>query len=328
MSDFTYSYDTMSLTANGNLDVPDDIHYAIASLFTSSMRGTPYLELAIQTTSTSDLTIYNSVLKKLSNGIFVPTTSNADELILSQSSSQYYLLGSVNDKRVYTCDNYLIYENKAQYDALTPSSLYFNFKNSKGTIEVNSDRSQELPPEGSSSNPPYTIQFVNENSIYYYYANTIVYLLIDYTNTQNTSYGFTIYIMQSYSSNVSTAVNFDELPLLYPLLVDETIVGAGNTLPSNWAYSYYIVPNNESIQAVAVGTIYKTRDGLLNAYIYLSPTYCNKLYESIMKTQPQNVTTTNTATTNTSTTNTSTPNIATTNTSTPNIATTRTFKWV
>ena len=296
MADYTYSYETMTLTSTGNLVVPNDINYTITSNFNNSIRGTPYIEIVIKPTKTSTYAIvYNSVLNNLATNNFLTTTSNASELIMPPESFEYYALLNVNDNRVYMCDNFLSYENKAL--ALTPTNLYFKYKNSNGCIQVTSNRSQALPNINTTSNSsqtqalPYTLQMVNENSIYYYYANQVVYLLIDYTNNLNTSYGFTIYIMQSYCNQVTKNVNMSNLNMLYDLLIDEQVVGSGKTLPSNWCYASYNIPNPELIQAVSAGIIYKTRDGLSNAYVYLDPKYCNKLYESTLKTKPNNVAT-------------------------------------
>lgn len=290
MTEYIYSYETMSLTSMGNLVVPSDINYAITCNFNNSIVGTPYIEVVIQQTETStSVIVYNSVIQNLSENKCLTTTSNADQLIIPTSSSAYYALINVNDKRVYTCDNYLSYANKAL--ALTPTNLYFKYKNSNGCMQVTSNRAQSITStnKSTSASLPYTVETVSENCIYYYYSNRAVYLLIDYTNTLNTSYGFTIYIMQSYCNQKTKNINSSNLDTLYDLLIDEKLVGSGNTLPSNWVYCYYIIPNSVMLQAVSVGTIYKTRDGLSNAYVYLDPTYCNKVYESTLKTQPSNV---------------------------------------
>jgi hypothetical protein len=292
----------MSLTSTGNLVVPSDINYTLTCNFNSSIRGVPYIEIVIQKTKLSTFAIvYNSVLYNLSQNDFLTTTSNASELIIPTSSAEYYALINVNDNRVYTCDNYLSYEPKSKTQP--PTNLYFKYANSNGCMQVTSNRAQPFPTTSTNSKQsksqslPYTVESVDENSIYYYYSNKVAYLLIDYNNSLNTSYGFTIYIMQSYCTQVTKDINSSNLNMLYDLLIDESLVGSGNTLPSNWTYSSYNIPNSAVLQSVSVGTIYKTRDGLSNAYIYVNPTYCNKLYEATLKTSPTKIAESNITTT-------------------------------
>jgi len=282
MSEYTYSYQTMSLTASGNLSVPTDINFFLTNLSSVSTRGTPYMEIIVQLTETdTSYAIYNNVLKYLSDDNFFTTTCNSDELVIPDQSESYYKLINKNDKRVYCCDNQVYYANKAL--AYTPSNLYFKYKNS--------DYGQLTIPSGNLETPnsdtySYAINSVSRNTIFYYYTGTTVYTLIDFTNSQNTSYGFTIYIMQSYSNQISDSVSFAALPNLYPVLMNETIVGSGNSIPKNWLYTYFVLDENTSIQAVSVGTAYLTQDGLRNSYVFLDPTYSSVIYDQTLITCP------------------------------------------
>jgi hypothetical protein len=284
----------MSLTASGNLVVPPDINFFITNLSSVSTRGTPYMEIIVQLTETdTSYAIYNNVLKYLSDYNFFTTTCNSDELVIPDKSELYYKLINKNDKRVYCCDNQVYYANKAL--AYNPSNLYFKYKNSEyGQLTIPSGNLQTPNPNTNS----YVINYVSRNTIFYYYTGTTVYTLIDFTNSQNTSYGFTIYIMQSYCNQVLEGVSFATLPNLYPILMDESIVGSGNTLPKNWLYTYFVLDKGTTLQAVSVGTAYITQDGLKNSYVFLDPTYSNIVYEKTLITYPS-VIANSTITTNT-----------------------------
>jgi hypothetical protein len=104
--------------------------------------------------------------------------------------------------------------------------------------------------------------------------------------------------MQSYCNQVLEGVSFATLPNLYPILMDESIVGSGNTLPKNWLYTYFVLDKGTTLQAVSVGTAYITQDGLKNSYVFLDPTYSNIVYEKTLITYPS-VIANSTITTNT-----------------------------
>ena len=283
MSEYAYSYQTMSLTASGNLSLPSDNTFYLTNSFSNSTRGTPYMEIIVQLSETdTTYAVYNNVLKYLGSNEFFTTTNNADEIDIPEQTNNYYKLIYKNDKRVYTCDNQVYYGNIAtQY---TPSNLYFNFKNSNyGQLTIPAGN-QETP---NSDTNAYAINSVDRNSIFYYYSGTTVYTLIDFTNSQNTSYGFTIYIMQSYCNQVSDSVTFATLPHLYGTLMDENIVGSGNTIPKNWLYTYFTISKDQQyVEAVSVGTAYLTQDGCKNSYVFLDPTYSNILYEQTLVSAP------------------------------------------
>lgn len=282
MTEYTYSYETMALTASGNLPVPSDINLFLTNLSSTSTRGTPFMEVIVQFTETdTTYAVYNTVLKYLSLNNFFTTTNNADELIIPDQSESYYKLIYKNDKRFYCCDNQLYYANKAL--AYTPSNLYFKYKNSDyGQVTIPSGNLQTPNPSSNA----YVINTVQRNSIFYYYSGTTVYTLIDFTNSQNTSYGFTIYIMTAYANQISNTVSFASLPNLFPALMDETLVGSGNTLPKNWIYTYYVLDKKTNIEAVSVGSAYLTNDGLKNVYVFLDPKYSSIIYNQTLVTYP------------------------------------------
>ena len=282
MSEYAYSYDTMSLTASGNLPVPKDINLFITNLFSSSTRGTPYMEIIVQLNETdTSYAIYNNMLKYISTQNFFTTTCDSDELIIPNQNESYYKLIYKNDKRVYCCDNQVYYGNKAL--AYSPSNLYFKYKNSIfGELTLPSGNYQ-TPNKDTSA---YVINSVGRNSIFYYYSGSTVYTLIDFTNSQNTRYGFSIYIMQSYSNQIINGINFATLPNAYSLLMNEAIVGSGNTIPKNWIYTYFVLDKTISLEVVSVGTAYITQDGLKNSYVFLDPRYSSVIYEQTLATRP------------------------------------------
>lgn len=294
MSQYVYSYQTMSLTASGNVKVPSDVNLYITNEFSVSTRGTPYMEVIVQLTETdTSYAVYNNMLKYLSDNNFFTTTNSADELIIPDQSESYYKLIHKNDKRVYCCDNQVYYGNKAL--AYTPSNLYFKYKNSDyGQVTIPSGNLQTPNPDTAA----YVINSIQRNSIFYYYSGTTVYTLIDFTNSLNTSYGFTIYIMQSYANQVINTVSFATLSNLYPVLMNESTVGSGNTIPKNWLYTYFVLDKTISLEAVSVGTAYFLQDGLKNSYIFLDPAYSSVIYDQTLATQPT-IVASSTITTNT-----------------------------
>ena len=102
--------------------------------------------------------------------------------------------------------------------------------------------------------------------------------MIDFNNSLNTTYGFTIFIMQSYTTQIYP-VTSNNLTELASVLENKEIVGDDNTMPQNFVYSYLVLPKNITLQAVSVGTAYLLQDGLNNSYVFLDPLYSNTIYD-------------------------------------------------
>jgi hypothetical protein len=271
------SYQKMVLSSLGNKIVPSDANLFITNQSTSSTRFSPYMELIFQISeSDTDYAIYNTFLKYTSEDLAYVETNNADQLIIPPKSTEYYKLIYTNDKRYYTCDQQIYYG--FTNDAIGPDTLYFTYKNNFKAICKVPNGNAVTPSSGG----PYTVSNVSRNSIFTYYSGTTVYLLIDFNNSLNTNYGFSIFIMQSYTRQVYP-VSSSNLTELANVLEDEKIVGSGNTIPSNFVYSYSILAKNLTLQAVSVGTAYLLQDGLNNSYVFLDPTYSDVIYEQYYK---------------------------------------------
>jgi hypothetical protein len=266
------SYETMILSSLGNQIVPSTANLFLTNQSTSSTRFSPYMELIFQIEETdTSYAIYNTFLKYVSEDVAYVETHDASQLIIPPKSDYYYALIYVNDKRYYTCDQQIYYGYTSSTTG--PDTLYFKYKNNQKAICKLPNGNAVTPSSGGA----YTVSDVNRNSIFTYYSGTTVYLLIDFNNSLNTTYGFTIFIMQSYTTQIYP-VTSNNLTELAPVLENQEIVGSGNTIPSNFVYSYLILPKNITLQAVSVETAYLIQDGLNNSYVYLDPSFSNTIY--------------------------------------------------
>ena len=272
------SYGEMVLTSNGNKIIKNGANIFVTNQNGTSTRYAPYMELIIQINEgDTQYAIYNSFLKYTSDDVTYVETNDASQLIIPPKTSQYYRLYDINDKRYYTCDQQIYYGFNST--TIGPPTLYFHYKNNQKAILKIPNGNAVTP----SNNGVYTINEVNRNTVFSYYSSTTVYILIDFDNTLKTKYGFSIFVMQSYCTQVF-AVNPSNLSILGSLLEDEKIVGQGNTLPSNFVYSYLILDKEITLQVVSVGKAYLTQDGLKNSYIFLDPAYSNTIYEQYYQT--------------------------------------------
>ena len=267
------SYQDMILSSLGNKIVPSGANLFVTNQHTSSTRYSPYMELIFQINENdTSYAIYNTFLKYISDDVAYVETHVAEQLIIPNKSEYYYKLIYTNDKRYYICDQQIYYG----YTSTTtgPDTLYFYYKNNIKAICKLPNGNAVTPSSGGA----YTISEVSRNSIFTYYTGTTIYLLIDFNNSLNTTYGFTIYIMQSYTTQIYP-VTSNNLTELSTVLDDIKIVGNGNTIPNNFIYSYLVLPKNITLQAVSVGTAYLLQDGLNNSYVFLDPIYSNTIYE-------------------------------------------------
>lgn len=275
--DQNVTYDQIILTSNGNLPIPPGVDLYITNNDTISTRYSPYMELIFQLNEgDTSYAVYNNFLKYQTSGLEYIETHVSDDLIIPPRTSQYYSVFYKNDKRFYTADQQIYYS--FQSNTVGPNELYFTYKNnSKAICKI---------PNGNSTTPSgagdYIANTINRNSIFKYYGGSPVFLLVDFSNQMNTNYGFTIWIMQSYSNQIYS-VTQSNITLLSSVLKDESIVGSGNTLPDFMTYSYCNIPANSSIQAVSLNIAYLIQDGVGNSYIYLDPTYSDILYNKYYK---------------------------------------------
>jgi hypothetical protein len=132
-----------------------------------------------------------------------------------------------------------------------------------------------------NASKPYTASYINRTSIWVYYPNTQVFLLIDYNNKTLNQYGFAIYAMQSYSSKIYKDLKYNELIYLSKKLNDTSLVGE-NILPPLWTYCIVNLDENTYMNVVSIDTAVVIQDSLYNTYNYVSPIFCRFLYESAL----------------------------------------------
>jgi hypothetical protein len=217
----------------------------------------------------NEVTLYNSfVNNSLKN---VANVMSKNQLVIPSSSPQYTSYVGSNDNRFFTSDMVITLNTPIGEG---PDYLYFDFiDNSNLKFAIAKCVSFIYQPSG-----PYSPIQVNRYNIWVYYPYTQVYMLINSSDTRN-SYGFSIWIMQGYTTQ-KYPVTIDLLPLLNTYLTNKDIVGS-DTPPSNWSYSYTNLAINTFLNVTAIGEAYIIQDGLNNTYQYLDPTYCNFLYENI-----------------------------------------------
>lgn len=267
------SYQTIVLTALGNLEIPDGVNFYFTNRFNTSTRNSPYMELIFQINEgDTEYAIYNTFLKYTSNNLSIVETNDADQIIIPPTSKDYYRLEYMNDKRFYTCDSQMYYGFTES--SFGPPNLYFSYKNCLNAILQVPNGNGVYPSSGGA----YTVSNVSRYAIFWYYPATTVYLLIDFNNSMNTSYGFSIFVMQSFCKQIYP-VTEEGLNTLNEVLINPDIVGSDNVLPTNWIYSYSILNKDFYLNAVSIGTAYQTQDGLSNTYTYVDPSYCNQIYE-------------------------------------------------
>jgi len=267
------SYQTNVLSAFGNLAIPDTANYFLSNTFDTSTRYTPYMELIFQINEgDTAYAIYNTFLKYVSDNLAIVETNDASQLIIPSTSKEYYSVIYINDKRFYVVDSQMYYG----YIDTTfgPSNLFFQYVNNKNAICKVPNGNGVTP----SSSGVYAPAAVTRNTVFWYYPGSAVYLLIDFNNYFNTSYGFTIYVMESFCRQVSP-ITTEQLPLLAELLENPAVVGTDSVLPSNFVYSYLILPKTIYLNVVSVGTGYTIQDGCNCVYSYLDPSYSNIIYE-------------------------------------------------
>jgi hypothetical protein len=265
-----YSYQTMMTTAMGNLAVPSDINFLFSNPLTVSTRFSPYMEIIVQLASTdTDYSIFNTFLKYTSEDLYPVVTNDADQLVIPLTSPYYYKLIYKNDKRNYICDSQ-IYYSTVNTDAI---SIDFKYKHNSNAICRIPNGNTVAPSTGVA----YSVSEVTRNSIFFYYPGTTIYLLIDFSNSRSTTYGFSIFIMQSYTQQIYD-VTSNNLNNLSQYLNDTKIVGEGNTIPSSFVYSYMVLNKVTTLTAVSVNTAYLLQDGLKNSYVFLDPEYSNNIY--------------------------------------------------
>jgi hypothetical protein len=212
----------MILSSLGNKIVPSDANLFVTNQSTSSTRFSPYMELIFQIYETdTSYAIYNTFLKYTSEDVAYVEIHDANQLIIPNKSEYYYKLIYTNDKRYYTCDQQIYYG----YTSTTtgPDTLYFYYKNNIKAICKVPNGNAVTPSSGGA----YTVSEVSRNSVFTYYSGTTVYLLIDFNNSLNTTYGFTIFIMQSYTTQIYP-VTSNNLTELASVLENKEIVGDDN----------------------------------------------------------------------------------------------------
>lgn len=129
---------------------------------------------------------------------------------------------------------------------------------------------------------PYIETYVSRSSIWVYYPNTTVYLLVNYNNKTINEFGFAIYAMQTYCNLVDKNLRYDDLIYLTDKLNNKDLVGE-NVLPPLWTYCIVNLDNTTYMNVVSIDTAVVIQDSLSNTYNYVSPIFCKFLYNMYIK---------------------------------------------
>ena len=247
----------------------------------------PLSEHIVQINSTdTEVILYSSVITKNS-----PLISDLSQLIIPLTSpGQYYQYISPNTQKCYLM-NMMLYATK--YPTIGPDYLYFKMNQSNDVIAYKKAESLSI----SSTATNYEPHLINRTNIFVYYPNTTVYILIILNSGGNpypvpsNSYGFTIWVMEGYSTETYPLTK-NTLQYLSSYLQNTSIVGAGNTLPSYVTSAFVTLDTTTYLNVCAQNQGYIVNDALQNNYCYLDPTWCNWLYINIQNNNSQSVATT------------------------------------
>lgn len=235
----------------GNLAFGNELSFSTKEIGSNSVRGLPYIELLYPSTTESDTYyVYSNFPSR--NTI---NTNDGNDLIINDCNVV------VNDKRFWVMD----FNVKIQDTSLTQFNIsYYKsipFKknyNLKATFQIG-DSVQ------SSSTLPYTKSTINRSSIWSYYPNTTIYLLINIISSVNLE----IYVMQSFCNQIDKTLNINNLVYLSNKLL----------LPPGWIYTYLILDSDSYLNVVNVTSGTVLQDDLNNTYTLLDPKYASWLYE-------------------------------------------------
>ena len=157
-----------------------------------------------------------------------------------------------------------------------PNNLYFKFITSNTIFPI-------AKVEGSaagSGGVAYVSGTVYRNNMWIYYPYTQIYVLIR-SNDNINSYGFSIWVLQSYTNQIDETLTLNTLPYIGTILANNLT----KPLPSNICFS--VINLSQYLNSSSIGNIYVMQDSLNNTYQYIDPTYCNFLYNNIQATNRQ-----------------------------------------
>jgi hypothetical protein len=255
--------------------------------FGQSLSPVPLSEHIVQINSTdTEVILYSSVITKNS-----PLISDLSQLIIPTTSpGQYYQYISPNTQKCYIMDMMLTIP---VFPTTGPDYLYFQMNNSNAVIAYKKAESLSI----SSSATNYVPHIINRSNIFVYYPYTTVYILIILNSGGNpnpvpsNSYGFTIWVMEGYSTATYPLVK-STLSYLSSYLQDTSIVGAGNTLPTYVTSAFVTLDTTTYLNVCAQNQGYIVNDALQNNYCYLDPFWCDWLYINIQNNNSQSTATT------------------------------------
>lgn len=181
----------------------------------------------------------------------------------------------INDKRFFLMDISIVVKNPE----LNENEINIPFK-SNPNLFANLKAVATL--NNVEKTNPYIETYVSRSSIWVYYPNTTVYLLVNYNNKTINEFGFAIYAMQTYCNLVDKNLRYDDLIYLTDKLNNKDLVGE-NVLPPLWTYCIVNLDNTTYMNVVSIDTAVVIQDSLSNTYNYVSPIFCKFLYNMYIK---------------------------------------------
>lgn len=239
--------------------------------FNQTTRNSAYLELIFNMGVAGQSTVYNSfAFKNMKN---IASISDSSELIIPATSPNYISLVYANIKRYFMMDMLISY---GPITGAGPDNLYFKFTTSNTIFPI---AKVESSTTGGGGSNPYVAGPVYRTNMWIYYPYTQIYVLIRSNDNMN-SYGFSIWVMQSYTNQIDTTLTLNTLPYIGTILANNS-----TPLPSNMCFS--IINLSQYLNTTSIGNVDVMQDTLNNTYQYLDPTYCNFLYENIVNNNKQ-----------------------------------------
>jgi hypothetical protein len=214
------------------------------SISNGSIRNNIYMELFYPSKNPIVYYVYSTY--SLKNQISTVVASDLD--------IPNYII--INDKRIWVMDRIIIFPEELPEGII--SVISFPFKNNNN-INCNLRYAATLFVINQDL---YSEVKVNRNSMFIYYPETTVFMLINKSNLTK------IYIMFALSNTIDTNLNTFNAQYLNSKL----------DLPEGWLFTTMTLDNNTYLKVVAKDFATVIKDNLNNTYQYLEPKYAPWLY--------------------------------------------------
>jgi hypothetical protein len=269
---------------NDSQGIPNNFIYS--NTLNQTYRNTPYLELQYPDSTGTTIYVYSTTYFQSRTYIF---SNLGTDLVLDTTNV------IINGSRTYVWDETIV--NNIQVGTTEfPLTKTYQFLPQYQTLYNTTTQIMKKVasvPLGAAI-PYYNTTTVSSETIYIYYASTLIFLLIDSNDTTNstTNAPFTrrpkIYAMQTLSNLYFTDLNINNLYLLKnQLTLPAGTQPAGSTnynyvpLPDGFNFVVFSIPADYAVYSVSTlaTPAILISDGANNSYQYLEPKYNKFIYD-------------------------------------------------